>query len=129
VMRRKDLDKCQYCESGLSIVSGEVIYGPGRYADLRFYACLPCKAWVGTHKGTLTPLGTVANAALRRARRDAHAAFDPLWREGRTTRGGAYRWMRRALGLRKHEAHIALFSESQCRALIQEVEALEAPRG
>jgi len=37
--------------------------------------------------------------------------------------------MRRALGLKKYEAHIALFNEAQCRALIQEVEALEAPRG
>jgi len=71
---------CDYCGASAILTSGAVIY-PGR-TDLsakQMYRCEPCGAHVGCHPGTINPLGRLANAQLRRAKQDAHQAFDPLW--------------------------------------------------
>ena len=40
------------------------------------------------------------------ARRRAHLSFDRLWRSGRMTRAGAYRWLARRLGVPEPQAHM-----------------------
>lgn len=96
---------------------------------LNFYRCAPCDAYVGTHKGTKTPLGTPANAPLRAARSRAHAAFDPIWREGKMSRTRAYAWLSRQLGLPPAETHIGMFSAEQCAAVVAAVECQFGARG
>jgi len=44
-------------------------------------------------------MGRLANAQLRSARRDAHASFDSLWRDGAMSRSQAYAWLAAALGI------------------------------
>jgi len=74
-----------YCRAAALLVSGAVLY-PHRedLAELKFWQCEPCKAYVGCHRAGVghgdgsKPLGTLANEELRRARNRAHAAFDPL---------------------------------------------------
>lgn len=111
---------CAYCQKPTKLVGGDVIY-PHRpdLADKKFYRCAPCEAYVGCHKGTETPLGRVANAELRKAKMDAHGAFDPLWKEDGMSRKEAYVWLREAMGLSEDECHIGLMDVEACLKVIR----------
>lgn len=79
-----------FCDCGApaEYVTGAVMYPHRR--DLHhksFYRSVPCDARVGCHPGTKAPLGRLATRRVRVARQRAHAAFDPLWKQGRMTRG------------------------------------------
>lgn len=117
-----ELVKCPYCSRTAEFVDSERIYGQS-YGMI--YLCVPCEAYVGVHKGTSRPLGTLANAETRLWRKTAHAKFDPLWRAGKTTRSQAYLWMQRAMKLTRAQAHIARFTVDQCRELVHLIEAKE----
>lgn len=117
---------CPYCKSMAKLVLGSDIY-PSRpdLARLNFWQCAPCDAYVGCHKagcgfgdGT-RPLGKLANAALRRARNRAHAAFDPFWRASSMTRRNAYSWLAQKLALPVKRTHIAEFDEATCERVIE----------
>jgi len=112
--------KCPYCGDETQRVRGSDLY-PHR-PDLRhrrFVACLPCKAWVGVHGGTGRPLGTIADATLRRARQRAHGAFDPIWKSGGMKRTKAYVWLASQLGIEVERCHIAMFSEATCDRVVE----------
>jgi hypothetical protein len=100
---------------------------------LRFWRCAPCVAWVGCHKGTTKPLGRLANARLRQAKMDAHAAFDPLWKfhtfkDGyqTMTRNAAYAWLAEQLGIELVDCHIGLMNLEQCRKVVEICTSREA---
>ncbi len=82
------------------------------------FDCRPCDAYVGTHKNSGKPLGTLANQELRLWRRKAHAAFDPLWKSGKMGRPAAYRKMRDLMSISADEAHISRFNVDQCQRLV-----------
>ena len=110
---------CPYCGQFSKPATGKDIY-PLR-TDLygkQFFRCLPCDAFVGTHLSTGKPLGTLANAKLRKLRSAAHLAFDPIWKaegRGRTT---AYLMLATALGISTEDCHIGQFNEDQCTRTI-----------
>lgn len=110
---------CPYCGKDAPRVTGKEVY-PHR-PDLQkgwFYACFPCGAWVGTHRNG-NPLGTLANADLRRARTAAHKVFDPLWRDNpNLSRTKAYEWLSKAMGTLPEQTHIALFDVNQCQQVV-----------
>jgi hypothetical protein len=111
---------CSYCDRPAELVTGRTIY-PHR-PDLfhqRFYRCEPCGAYVGCHRGTVQPLGRLANAELRRAKIAAHAAFDPIWRSGRSSRSDAYAWLAKQLGIAIQNCHIGMFDVEQCRRVVE----------
>lgn len=131
---------CPHCDKRARLVTGNVIY-PHR-ADLfakKFWQCAPCDAYVGCHEngcfvrsaagdkimsdGTL-PMGRLANAALRREKQRAHAAFDPLWRSKRMTRRAAYAWLAGQLGVSLENCHIGMFDADGCRAVVAAVKRL-----
>ena len=116
---------CPYCGKPAQLTTGEYIY-PHRHdlKELRFWVCWPCEAHVGCHRegarvgtvvsdGTL-PLGRLANAALRKAKSRAHAAFDPIWKTGRMRRRQAYSWLAKELGIAVEDCRIGMFDEHQC---------------
>lgn len=109
---------CPYCGKRAILTDSKEVYGRS-YGMI--YLCRPCNAYVGVHPGTHNPLGTLANAELRQARQRAHAAFDPIWRNGGLTRKQAYTWMAQTLGITKEKAHIAKFTVKQCNDLTQAV--------
>lgn len=82
------------------------------------WACLPCGAWVGCHKGTSHALGRVADAELRRWKMVAHDWFDPLWQNGGFSRSGAYHWLAKNLGLTVDECHIGMFDVATCEKVV-----------
>lgn len=116
---------CQYC-SMLSVkVKGTEIY-PHR-ADLKtkvFYLCWRCDAYVGCHPNSEIPLGVLANAELREAKKEAHLAFDRLWKEGSTTRSKAYTILAMLLDIAPRDAHIGQMTPDMCRRVVQICTAL-----
>lgn len=111
--------RCPYCTRAAILTTGASVY-PHRpeLAAKRFYACFRCKAWVGCHPGTITPLGRIANAELRAAKSAAHLAFDLLWRSGQMKRYQAYAWLADRLGIAREQAHIGMFDISLCQRAI-----------
>lgn len=96
------------------LVGGDVIYPhrPDLYRK-KFLRCR-CGAYVGCHMGTDLPLGHPAGPLTQRARKDAHAAFDPLWKRKMAkdgvskheARGAGYRWLAAELGIDPKACHI-----------------------
>ena len=112
--------KCHYCNNPAKLVTCKEIY-PHRkdLFKLNFYQCLPCEAYVGTHKGTTNPLGILANSELRAAKSKAHKAFDELWRDGYiSSRSVAYKWLSEELKINSNECHIGMFSVEQCDKVV-----------
>lgn len=106
---------CNYCGKPAKFVDSTVVYGSS-YGMI--YYCKDCKAWVGVHKGSTTPLGTLANAELRACRRKAHGMFDRIWRRRWMSRRKAYAWLSEQMGLSTEETHIGMFTVEQCRTVI-----------
>ncbi|CFQ59445.1 Protein of uncharacterised function (DUF3268) [Yersinia frederiksenii] len=108
---------CDYCGKGAKLVRGHEVY-PQRQdlASQFFWSCAPCGAYVGCHKNSdAYPLGRLANAQLRAAKRLAHAAFDPLWQEFGMKRPEAYEWLAGQLEISMSQCHIGMFDLDQCR--------------
>lgn len=111
---------CPYCDQTSEIVGGLEIY-PHRsdLAQKWFWRCFQCSAYVGCHPGTKKPLGRLANAELRRLKSCAHAAFDPLWKNGPMKRSHAYQWLAKRLEIPTEECHIGMFDEETCKRVVE----------
>jgi hypothetical protein len=115
--------KCPYCGKEAELVGGDVVY-PHRpdLAHKKIWRCVPCDARVGCHDKSGEPLGRLANGPLRRAKMDAHAAFDPLWKRemgGTMKRGDAYEWLAKQMGLTEDECHMGMFDLEQCNQVVR----------
>jgi ssDNA-binding Zn-finger/Zn-ribbon topoisomerase 1 len=109
---RKTIEKCPYCNSKVNLTDSAAVYHGKSYGDIYLCDKYPeCDAYVGVHKGTTVPLGTMANKELREWRKKAHAVFDSLWKTGKITRKAAYNKLMLKLGLSK-------MSVDQCKKLI-----------
>ncbi len=110
---------CPYCGKLAKLCNGDEVY-PRRtdLHKLRFWNCVPCDARVGTHKGTVKPLGRLANAQLRYWKMKAHEAFDPRWRGGDLKRKDAYSWLADRMGLKNGDCHIGMMDVSQCKKVV-----------
>lgn len=113
---------CPYCVSEPELVGGEVVYPhrPDLY-EKRYYLCRPCDAYVGCHPGTTEPLGRLANSELRKAKQEAHAAFDPKWmlKDGKHRRKYAYAWLASQLRIDSKDCHIGMFDVETCRRVVE----------
>lgn len=125
---------CPYCGQRSELVTGKQVY-PNMWhlRDKQIYRCEPCSAWVGCHDGTTKPLGRLANAKLRKAKIQAHAAFDPLWRKnyGWTQtrfpgRKEAYKWLAEQLGISRDDCHIGMFDVALCARVVEVCSAPDA---
>lgn len=113
-----DDPRCIECREVARLVGGNVIY-PHR-EDLfhkSFWLC-DCGAYCGCHGITTRPLGFPAGAETRRARNNAHAVFDPLWRSGGMDRRAAYGWLAERMGLPSEQCHIGMMTAAQAREVI-----------
>ena len=116
---------CPYCSApSVYLPSSASLYGGRNFGPV--WICPPCQAWVGCHTGTAKPLGRLADAALRQAKQDAHAAFDPLWqarqrRDGTSehdARSRGYAWLAEQLGVSAKDCHIGMFDLATCRRVV-----------
>lgn len=104
---------CPYCRKKPKIVKSEEVYGKGYHYGYIAW-CKPCDAYVGCHRGTKKPKGSLANREARKHRVQAHRVFDPLWKEGLIyPRNAAYTWLAEEMGIHVDECHIAMFDREQ----------------
>ncbi len=111
------------CPCGQEAVptAGDVVYAHRPdLADKKFYVCAACSRRVGTHAASGFPLGTPADAVTRSARERAHAAFDPLWRNGGRfpKRRLAYEWLATQMGI-QGEVHIGNMTAEQADDVVR----------
>lgn len=122
---------CPYCLNVSEYVDSSVIYGRS-YGMI--YLCKPCDAYCGVHAGSDVPLGSLANAVTRQARKEAHALFDPLWQrkmeKGYTknaAREASYIWLAKEMRIHRDECHIGSFTAEQCEQVIKICSSLLKP--
>lgn len=126
---------CPYCANPSRFsASSAHLYNGRDFGPV--WVCMPCRAWVGCHKGTTIPLGRLADAALRRWKRNTHAVFDPIWQARYAVkhaadpkytkahaRGGRYKALAIAMGIPRQECHIGMFDIDRCRRAIEIIRA------
>lgn len=125
---KQQIVSCHYCNVRAELVTGKAVY-PHRkdLFKLTFWMCKECGAYVGTHKDSNNkPLGILANDGLRKARRRAHANFDPLWRNGNLKRKDAYKKIGEYLGIDSKDCHIGMFDEETCKRVCEFVGSLNS---
>ena len=118
---------CHYCHKPAKCEDSAVVYGRS-YGWIWICRCLPKWSYVGCHGKTKRPLGTLANHSTRAARRQAHNAFDPIWKRGAITRKEAYIWLAGILGKSEEQSHIARSPTEQCMQIIAACKARQAAK-
>lgn len=113
-----DHSKCPYCGSPTSIEDSKRVYGTSYGMILLCSAYPKCDSFVGIHRDTDIPKGTLANNVLRRYRKQAHGVFDVMWREGSMHRRQAYQQLAKILGVPPAQAHIGWCNAEQCQVII-----------
>lgn len=111
---------CPYCKGRAVRVTGKEVYPhrPDLFQKI-YYLCRQCRAYVGCHPNTDTPLGNLASPELRRVRVEAHDVFDIIWKSGVKRRQEAYDWLSDQLGIPRGRCHIGQFDISKCRKVIE----------
>lgn len=106
---------CIECGETPELVGGEILYRhrPDLYHK-KFYRC-SCGAYVGCHPDSEIALGNPCGPETRRARGEAHAAIDPLWREGVMRRNEVYAELARRLGIERSRCHVAHMNLPEAR--------------
>lgn len=74
---------------------------------------------MGCHKGTIRPLGNVANEVLRLKRIETHQIFDDFWRRCGMNRTQAYKWLADQMHIPHKRAHIGGFEMDDCARVIE----------
>lgn len=111
---------CPYCHCPTALVPARYVYGKRAYDPRqKLYFCLICGAYVGCHKTGPVPMGLPADRATREARRQAHEAFDTLWKCRKMTRWEAYLWLSEKMGLPQDKTHIGMFDAKQCAKVVR----------
>lgn len=106
--------ECRYCRGPARLTDNGTIYGR-RYGDWPFmWLCDHCEAYVGCHPHTDLPLGTLADAPLREARKIHKASFQAVLKASRKKRGAVYEWLAVRMGIPVSECHWGMFEAEQC---------------
>ena len=110
---------CPHCSAAVGLVNNSEIYGRS-YGEWPWaYSCTECDAYVGLHPWTAIPLGTLADADTRAARKAAKDAFNPLWQRGPMSRTEAYVWLAAQLGIPDvNDCHVGWFDIETCTRVI-----------
>lgn len=117
---------CPYCSRPMQLRKGDVVYKENKKKRM-VYVCTgypECDSYVRTQDGSLNPIGTPANAELRRLRYEAHSQFDLLWKKNLMSKYEAYLWLSTVTGLPEDMAHIGDFRENLCLKVIEESQRL-----
>lgn len=114
--------RCPYCGHTAVLRKAAAVYKEKALEEY-LYVCSnypECDSYVGVHKGTLLPKGSLANGNLRHKRIVAHHYFDSIWKHGILSKKNAYRWLQDNFSLTGRQAHIGQFSDYMCEQVIAE---------
>lgn len=117
--------KCNICgEEAVRLGRHEEIYFGRTYGEWPYiYICDCCGSYVGIHNFTNIPLGTLADAKTREARKRCKPPFERLWKSGKMTRDEAYAYLAKQMGIPRSECHFGMFTASQCMQAKQILES------
>lgn len=121
---------CPHCAGAVALVSNAEVYGR-TYGDWPWvYLCQnqPCRAYVGTHPETTLPLGTLATAPIRAARKTAKERFNAFFNAGQMTRTEAYSWLATRMNIPTAACHFGWFDEAQCSKALEIVTQATRPQ-
>lgn len=105
--------QCQTTEEA-ALLGGKDIYPHlDKLWGKRFWVCLKCRNYVGTHRTNAMPLGCIPTPELRKARAHIHAIIDPLWRNGVMKRREIYQRLSDSLGYEYHTGDIRSLEEAR----------------
>jgi len=110
---------CRYCGSPVRLGTHAEVYQGRSFGDWPYvYRCVEdrCGAYVGLHPKTDLPLGTLADARLREARRRHKAPFVSLKRLMGWSDHQAYAWLADRLGIPLRDCHWSWFEVNDCQA-------------
>lgn len=117
--------RCPFCGAGVKLEDNIKIYRSRSYGKAYICDNFPtCDTYVGVHKDTNKPLGTLANKELRTLRMKCHEVFDPLWKSGRMSRSRAYRVLSDIMSMDVNRTHIGMFNIDQCRWMLRQIDKL-----
>ena len=106
---------CNVCHSNnVHLVCNEEIYGKPYGKWPYAYLCRDCRSYVGVHYQTDIPLGTLADATLRAARKHYKQFFVELCSQRKATLGDMYRWLAAKMEIPLTECHWGLFDVDRC---------------
>lgn len=118
--KKKQTEKlyCPYCGRMAVLRPAKHVYGSRNLDSGNYlYVCSgypSCDSYIGVHKKTMRPMGTLANGDLRHKRIEAHRALNQVVNSGMMTKKGIYIWLQNRFGLREKDMHIGKFSEYRC---------------
>lgn len=113
---------CPYCGCRAVLQKATAVYKEHALEEY-LYVCSnypKCDSYVGVHKGTILPKGSLANRNLRHKRILAHRYFDSIWKNGIMSKKNAYRWMQDIFCFNSEQAHIGQYSDYMCEQIIAE---------
>lgn len=111
---------CPCCGQAVELINNCELYGRSFGEWPYMYICFPCDTYVGTHKYTDLPLGTMAGLDLRYWRKRAKGPFlDKVRDFYRGNRNQAYQELANAMGIPRQECHFGMFSIEQCQSALR----------
>lgn len=104
---------CRYCNGPVRIANNAEVYGGREFGEWPFiYLCEVCRAYVGLHPFTDLPLGLMADADLRDARKAAKIPFAALVKHKfKGNRSLAYQWLSFKMSIPVAECHFGMMEE------------------
>ena len=116
---------CPYCGRQAVLRPAMYVYGERNLDPENYlYVCggyPACDSYIGVHKKSLSPMGTLADGNLRHKRIEAHRALNEVINAGVMTKHGLYIWLQNRLCLSETEMHIGKFSYCKRYCLIADI--------
>jgi len=113
-------EHCPDCGAPVELRSADGIYKSNPNGTM-LYVCRnypKCDNYVRTHPGTILPVGTLANARLRKLRNEAHYYFNQLYESGALSKDEAYNLLTNIVQAPRSKAHIGNLGEFYCMQVI-----------
>jgi len=90
----------------------------GEYADEIVDRMIGESSWGRPARRGKRRLSAQPGSDLARARCQAHAAFDPKWKDGGMTRTEAYAWLAKELKIPRDACHMLNFNIEMCNKVV-----------
>lgn len=115
--------QCPYCGGAAELVDSVEVYKVQTYGKI--WLCRPCVAYVGVHRKSGAPLGTLADRETRRLRIELHALIDPPWKRKLVSRTEVYAVLRKELGMDEEDCHVSRWDAETCRRVKPIIECID----
>ena len=107
---------CPYCKQEAKWCENKERYGKNYGESYMCYWCKDCDAYVGCHNNSKRPLGTMANAELRKWRIRTHNYIDQFHGGKGKSRSAVYRKLGEHFG---KEIHIGESDIDMCKRILE----------